>query len=62
MEEKSEDLINNDGLFEHYSFVADPRQELLRIDKFLMDRIPNTTRSKLQSAAIDGHIFVNKKM
>lgn len=61
MEEKSEDLINNDGLFEHYSFVADPRQELLRIDKFLMDRIPNTTRSKLQSAAIDGHIFVNKK-
>ena len=61
MEQETEELANNDGLYEHYSFVADKGQELLRIDKFLMDRIPNATRTKLQSAAIDGHIFVNKK-
>ena len=57
MEEESE----NQGLFEHYSFVADPGQEPLRIDKFLMDKIPNTTRNKLQSALGDGHIMVNEK-
>lgn len=56
-EEESE----NQGLFEHYSFIADPGQEPLRIDKFLMDKIPNTTRNKLQSALGDGHIMVNKK-
>ena len=61
MEREEDDIATNDGLFEHYSFIADKGQELLRIDKFLMDRIPNATRSKLQSAAVDGHILVNKK-
>lgn len=53
--------IDNQELFEHYKFIADKGQELLRIDKFLMDRIPNATRSKLQTAAADGNILVNKK-
>ncbi len=52
---------NNQELFEHYKFTADKGQELLRIDKFLMDRIPNTTRNKLQQAINDGSILVNKK-
>jgi 23S rRNA pseudouridine1911/1915/1917 synthase len=51
----------NPELFEHYKFTVDSGQELLRVDKFLMARIPNTTRNKLQNAAVDGHIFVNKK-
>lgn len=49
----------SDELFEHHHFTADPGQELLRIDKFLMDRVPNTSRSKLQSAMIAGYITVN---
>ena len=57
----SNEETENQGLFEHYSFTADPGQEPLRIDKFLMDKIPNTTRNKLQSALGDGHIFVNEK-
>ena len=57
----NEEESENQGLYEHYSFIADPGQELLRIDKFLMDRIPNTTRNKLQAALVDGHISVNKK-
>ena len=57
----NEEESENQGLYEHYSFIADPGQELLRIDKFLMDRIPNTTRNKLQTALVDGHISVNKK-
>lgn len=52
----------NQELFEHYNFTADKGQELLRVDKFLMDRIPNTTRNKLQQAIADGNILVNKKI
>ena len=38
----NEEIENEDSgseeLFEHYRFTADPGQEVLRIDKFLMDR------------------------
>ena len=51
---------DSEELFEHYSYIADPGQEKLRIDKFLMDRIPNTSRNKIQVAAHNGNILVNK--
>ncbi|MDF1675696.1 MAG: RluA family pseudouridine synthase [Vicingaceae bacterium] len=57
----NEEEAEDNDLFEHYKFKADKGQELLRIDKFLMDRIPNTTRNKLQNALTEGHILVNKK-
>lgn len=47
-------------LFEHYHIVADKGQEPIRIDRFLMDRIPNTSRTKLQESATNGNIHVNK--
>lgn len=49
----------NEELFEHYRVVVDPGQALLRIDKFLLARIPNTSRNKLQLAAKNGNILVN---
>jgi 23S rRNA pseudouridine1911/1915/1917 synthase len=48
-------------LYEHHRIVADPKQALLRIDKFLMDRLPNVTRNKLQDAIRAGMVQVNKK-
>lgn len=58
-----EDDLNEEDkeLFEHYKFTADKGQEFVRIDKFLMDRIPNTSRSKIQTAATSGNILVNTK-
>ncbi|WP_425077477.1 RluA family pseudouridine synthase [Psychroserpens sp. S379A] len=50
---------NDDELFEHHSFVVDKGQAPLRIDKYLMNRIENATRNKIQSAAKDGSIYVN---
>ncbi|MDT8411215.1 MAG: RluA family pseudouridine synthase [Vicingaceae bacterium] len=61
MNSYNEEEVEDNDLFEHYKFKADKGQELLRIDKFLMDRIPNTTRNKLQNALTEGHILVNKK-
>lgn len=46
-------------LFEHFRFKADPGQEIIRIDKFLLDRLPNTSRNKIQNAAKSGNILVN---
>jgi 23S rRNA pseudouridine1911/1915/1917 synthase len=51
----------NEDLFEHHRIVADKGQELLRIDKFLMDRLPNVTRNKVQQAIRDGFVVVNEK-
>lgn len=50
---------DEDELFEHFRFVADPGQELLRIDKFLLDRLPGNSRNKIQVAARNGNILVN---
>jgi 23S rRNA pseudouridine1911/1915/1917 synthase len=59
----SEDLLpddeRDDELFEHYRIVADRGQALVRIDKFLMDRLPNATRTKIQGGLHDGFIKVN---
>ena len=49
----------NDDLYEHYRFVADKGQQPLRVDKYLMNRVENATRNKIQKAAKDGNIYVN---
>jgi len=57
-----EDIEETDDgvLFEHYNVVVDPGQSLVRIDKFLSNRLMNATRSRLQAAAEDGKVLVNK--
>jgi 23S rRNA pseudouridine1911/1915/1917 synthase len=56
-EENEED--ENDELYEHYRFKSDPGQEILRVDKFLLARLPNTSRNKIQVAARNGTIRAN---
>jgi 23S rRNA pseudouridine1911/1915/1917 synthase len=46
-------------LFEHHRFIVDPGQSLLRIDKFLYDRMENTSRTRIQNASNAGNILVN---
>ena len=48
-------------LYEHYRIAVDAGQELLRIDKFLMDRLPQVTRTKVQGGIRDGFVKVNGK-
>ncbi|MAY21383.1 MAG: RNA pseudouridine synthase [Flavobacteriaceae bacterium] len=54
------DNEGNDDLYEHYRFKADKGQQPLRVDKFLMNRIENATRNKIQKAAKDGSVYVNE--
>ncbi len=50
---------NDDDLYEHHAFTVDKGQQLLRIDKYLMNRVENATRNKIQTAAKNGSIYVN---
>ncbi|NMC38949.1 MAG: RluA family pseudouridine synthase [Bacteroidales bacterium] len=54
-----EEFTDQQELFEHYRFVVDPGQSLLRIDKYLYSRIENTSRTRIQNAANAGNILVN---
>lgn len=53
--------IENDeqDLYEHHRIVVDKGQSLLRIDKFLMNRLLNISRNRIQNAADAGNILVN---
>ena len=46
-------------LYEHFRFVADKGQSPLRVDKFLMNKVENATRNRIQKSAKEGNIFVN---
>lgn len=48
-------------LYEHFRIVVDKGQSLLRIDKFLMHRIENATRNRIQNAIELGNVLVNQK-
>lgn len=47
--------------YEHFRFVADRGQELLRVDKFLVERLKNSSRNRVQQAADAGCILANGK-
>ena len=59
----SDDLLDADdesgALYEHFRVVADKGQQLLRVDKFLIDHLPDTSRNRIQLAARAGFIHVN---
>ena len=61
----AEDIILTDDnereLYEHFRFVADKGQTLLRVDKFLVTRMENASRNRIQQAAEAGCILVNGK-
>ncbi len=50
---------NEPELFEHHRIVVDGGQSKLRIDRFLMDRLPSTSRNRIQEALKQGFIRVN---
>lgn len=59
IEENTPNEEYDDDLYEHHAFTVDKGQQPLRIDKYLMNRIENATRNKIQTAAKNGSIYVN---
>ena len=62
-EEEFEDVVDGEEtLFREVRIVADRGQSPIRIDKFLIDHLANTSRNKIQQAADAGFISVNGKV
>ena len=59
MKNYAEEPEEQDELFEHHRIICDKGQVPYRIDKFLMDRLPNVTRNKVQQGVKDGFVLVN---
>lgn len=57
--EEEDDETSANPMYEHFRFVADKGQSLLRVDKFLVDRMMSATRNRIQLAAEAGCILVN---
>ena len=55
----SNETFDNNELFEHFRYLADPGQSVLRIDKFLFNKLEGTSRSRIQAAANAGNILAN---
>ncbi|MDA7501710.1 RluA family pseudouridine synthase [Chitinophagales bacterium] len=61
MSEEENNNIQEDELYEHHRIVVDPGQEPLRIDRFLVNRLPKISRNRIQVAAKAGSILVDEK-
>lgn len=59
--EENEEILSENEKYEHFHFTVDKGQSLLRIDKFLADKIANISRNRIQDAADAGNILVNGK-
>jgi 23S rRNA pseudouridine1911/1915/1917 synthase len=62
-DEEGEELNNDEeqSLFEHHNIKITKGQLPIRIDKYLMITLPNTTRTKIQYACQEGLVLVNGK-
>jgi len=59
IEELNPQDSGDQDLFEHLRIVVDKGQSLLRIDKFLMSRVENASRNRIQNAIDAGNVLVN---
>ncbi len=67
-QEEIEDIQNEENvdqsseeLYERLTLTVDKGQEPLRIDKFLLNRVVNTSRNKIQQAIDNGMVLVNNQ-
>ena len=57
--ENDSELDAEDTLYEHHRLTVDKGQKAMRIDKFLMEHLFNTSRNRIQKAAEQEYIRVN---
>ncbi len=48
-------------LYEHFRLVADPHQEPVRVDKFMVEKLQHSSRNRIQKAADAGYVHVNDR-
>ena len=57
-----EPVVDNPAeLYEHFRVVVDKGQSQVRVDKYLFERLVNSSRNRIQKAAEDGFVMANGK-
>lgn len=54
-------ILSDDAMHEPHLLIADPNQGMMRLDKFITDRIFRITRTRVQNAIKAGLVSVNEK-
>jgi len=60
-EDEIESEVPQQEVYEHFRFVVDKGQTLVRIDKYLVNTMAGISRNRIQEAAEIGNIHVNDK-
>lgn len=60
-ESEEDEATGEEEYFERHEIVADPRQSLVRLDKFLIDRLAHKSRNKVQNAIRAGSVKVDAR-
>ncbi|HRZ96739.1 MAG TPA: RluA family pseudouridine synthase [Paludibacter sp.] len=60
-EDDVDNSVDEREFHEHFRFVVDKGQSMIRIDKHLVNLMSGISRNRLQDAAVAGNIFVNEK-
>jgi 23S rRNA pseudouridine1911/1915/1917 synthase len=60
-QDEGDDNQSTDDYFERHEIVADPKQGYIRLDKFLIDRLANRSRNKVQNAIRAGSVKVDDR-
>jgi len=48
--------------YEDVEIKVDPKQQPIRIDKFLLTKLANVSRTRIQNAVSEGEVLVNGKV
>jgi len=56
-----EPVLEESQLYEHFRVTVDKGQEMVRVDKYLFDKMTNVSRNRIQKAADAGYILANDK-
>ena len=54
-----QEIDGSEEMYEHFAITVDKGQKMLRLDKFLVDRMEHCSRNRIQTAADSGNILVN---
>ena len=56
-----EPSVDQVQLYEHFRVTVDKGQDMVRVDKYLYDKLTNVSRNRIQKAAEAGYILANEK-
>jgi 23S rRNA pseudouridine1911/1915/1917 synthase len=61
-QEEESESDNNSELFEHYRFIVDKGQSMMRADKYITEHMEKVSRNRIQMAIDAGYVMANGKV